>query len=120
MIPVQVKDKAFTLPVKVTPKSSRNACIAFKPSDTAMKLTVTVPPEDGKANKAVIDLLAKLSGLPKSAISFLTGQSSRQKVLKLETVNLEETLLHLARAMGTSPDCFSTLTLNPNDAILSL
>lgn len=72
-----------------------------------MKLKVTVPPENGEANKAVIELLAQLSHLPKSAITLLTGKSSRQKVMKLETTNTEETLVHLAQAMRTKVEhCF--------------
>lgn len=45
----------------------------------SLKLAVTVPPEDGKANKAVIALLSKSWKVPKTAISLLRGDTSRHK-----------------------------------------
>ena len=49
--------------------------------DVALKVRVTAPPEGGKANAAVVALLAKAWGLPKSAIEVAAGASDRNKVL---------------------------------------
>ena len=49
----------------------------------ALKVRVTAPPEGGKANAAVVALLAKAWGLPKSAIEVAAGASGRDKVLRV-------------------------------------
>jgi len=46
-----------------------------------LKLRVTEPPEDGKANAALIKLLAKAWKLPKSSLSLVAGHSDRRKTL---------------------------------------
>lgn len=47
-------------------------------------LRVTAAPEKGKANKAVIAFLAKKLGVPKSALSLVSGETDRNKVLRIE------------------------------------
>jgi len=70
--------------LRVTPKASRNAVTGL--ADTAeggkaLKVAVTAVPEDGKANDAVIKLLAKLWHVPKSSIAVVAGQTDRNKIL---------------------------------------
>ena len=50
----------------------------------ALKARVTAPPEDGRANAALIKLLAKTWRLPKSAITIVAGQRDRTKTLLIE------------------------------------
>ena len=50
----------------------------------ALKARVTAPPEDGRANAALIKLLAKTWRLPKSAITIVAGQRDRTKILLIE------------------------------------
>lgn len=50
---------------------------------TALKVSVTSPPEDGKANAALVKLLAKEWKLAKSTVEVIQGQTSRNKVLSL-------------------------------------
>lgn len=47
----------------------------------ALKCAVTAPPEDGKANDALIRMLAKTWGLPKGALSLISGETNKNKVL---------------------------------------
>ncbi len=68
----------------MTPKASRNAVTGL--ADTAdgrkaLKVAVTAVPEDGKANEAVIKLLAKLWHIPKSSIAVVAGLTDRNKIL---------------------------------------
>ena len=49
-----------------------------------MQVDVTVAPEDGKANKQVIKLLAKELGLPKSNLAIIRGHTSRDKTCLIE------------------------------------
>lgn len=69
------------LSVRVTPKASRNAVIA---EDGQIKVTVTTVPEGGKATKDVIALLAKALGVPKSSLTLIRGETSRDKVFRLD------------------------------------
>lgn len=66
--------------VRVTPKASRNAVIV---EDGAIRVYVTTVPEDGKATAAVVKLLAKALGVPKSRLELVRGATSRDKVFRL-------------------------------------
>jgi uncharacterized protein len=72
------------LSVLVTPKASRDEVQGLHTAaDGAVSLAVkvTAPPDKGKANKAVIELVAKASSLPKSAFSIVSGETDRNKTL---------------------------------------
>ncbi len=69
--------------VRVTPRSSRDA-VEGVDAEGVLRVRVTAPPADGAANKAVVKLVAAVAGLPKSAVSVVTGASSRHKQLRLE------------------------------------
>jgi uncharacterized protein YggU (UPF0235/DUF167 family) len=58
--------------------------------DTTLVVAVNEAPVDGKANAAVIALLAKKLGIAKSSITIMRGQSGRTKVLKFENFELQE------------------------------
>ena len=77
-----------TLPIRVTTKSSANRIrIEERPDDSRwMRVDVTVVPEDGKANKQVIKLLAKELRLPKSALTITCGLTNRNKTILLEKI----------------------------------
>ena len=71
--------EGLLIEVRVQPKSSQNALVGIHAD--AIKVKLTAPPVEGKANKALIQLFAKLLGCPKSAIDIVAGQSSRNKRL---------------------------------------
>lgn len=74
----------WLLAVRVTPKASRDEVTGLRTAaDGAVSLAVkvTAPPDKGKANKAVIDAIAKAAGLPKSAFSVVSGETDRNKTL---------------------------------------
>lgn len=98
------------LSVRVTPKGGQDCILPFQAGDTFVKLKVAVPPEDGKANQAVVELFSKLLRLPKSSIILHSGAASRQKRFYLSTQAPEALLVRLAQAMGTSAEvCFTLL-----------
>ena len=75
------------LAVKVTPKASADRIQGWAEDETGervLKIAVTAVPEDGKANKAVIALLAKRLKLPKSALTIASGETSRRKILLID------------------------------------
>ncbi len=78
------------LRLKVQPKARREGIVGLTPDSAspdstgaALKLSVGAPPEDGKANAAVIALLAEALGVAKSAISVVSGATDRRKLVEI-------------------------------------
>lgn len=72
------------LTVRVTPRAARNAIAgvaAEADGATALRVTVTAPPENGKANAAAVRLLARAWRVPKSSITIVSGAGTRRKGL---------------------------------------
>jgi len=70
--------------VRLTPKASRNAVTGIAetaPGESSLKVTVTAVPEAGRANEALVKLLAKEWGVPKSHITLIAGATDRNKIL---------------------------------------
>lgn len=67
--------------VRATPNASRVAVLA---EDGVIKVHVTSVPEDGKANKAVTEALAKALGVAKTRLTLLRGATSRDKRFRLD------------------------------------
>lgn len=76
------------LAVHVTPKSGRDEIVGWRGGE--LRLRVTSPPEDGKANAAVRVLIAGALGVPKSAVRVTRGETSRHKRLLIEAITVEE------------------------------
>lgn len=86
-MPLSPHSKGVTLNVRLTPGARKNGIhgvMDIADGKRAFKISVTAVPEDGKANKALIDLLAKELKVPKSAIHLVSGETNRQKVLLVE------------------------------------
>lgn len=81
----QADTDAISLFIHVQPKSSRTR-IAGLHGD-ALKLCITAPPVDGKANAAVIGFFAKLFKIPKAAVTLASGETSRDKRLVLTGIS---------------------------------
>jgi uncharacterized protein (TIGR00251 family) len=73
-----------TFTVRVTPRAKQNK-VAGRVGD-AWKVYVTAPPEAGRANVAVIELLAETLGVKRRQIEILTGHTSREKVVRVTGV----------------------------------
>lgn len=73
------------LNVRVTPRASSNRIkVDYQEDGTQLiRVYVTAPPEDGKANKAVIKLLAQELGVPKSALIITHGLTDRNKIIQV-------------------------------------
>jgi len=69
-----------TVDLRVQPRARR---AALEAADGALKAQVTAPPEDGKANAAVIALLAGEWRLPKSSFDVIKGQTARAKTVRV-------------------------------------
>ncbi len=91
-------DGSLSLAVFVQPRSSRNRIAGVH--DGALKIALTAPPVDGKANRAVVVFVAKFFGLPRSNVSLLQGASSRSKLLVLTGIGLDAARRLLAEVLG--------------------
>ena len=69
------------LRLRVHPKARKNAITGLR--GDALKVSVTAPPEDGKANEAVLRVLAEALGIPLSSIELVSGATSRDKVVEI-------------------------------------
>lgn len=85
--------------VRVTPRSGRNEVIALE--DGILSVRVTAPPVDGEANRAVIELLAGVLGLPRSRIKVRSGASARRKSLVVSGMGQQELDERIARLAAT-------------------
>jgi|SRR5450631_3163112 len=80
---VEIRDTATgaTFVVRVQPRARKNAITGELGG--ALKLALTAPPVEGKANQACIEFFAKLLKVPRSSVTIASGQSSRQKILRV-------------------------------------
>ena len=77
-----------TFTVKVHPRAQKNA-LTGKIGE-ALKLSLTAPPVEGRANEACIEFFANLLKLPRSSITIASGQNSRRKVIRVAGMTAEE------------------------------
>ncbi len=87
MSPIEPVAEGLRVALKVTPKAARAGVTGLE-TDAAgravLKVRVTEAPEGGKANAAVIKLLAKAWKLPKGALKVVAGAKNRRKTLLVE------------------------------------
>lgn len=81
MIPVHQTSGGVTFAVKVQPRAKRNA-VAGEVGE-ALKISLTAPPVNGKANAACIEFFANLLKVPRSSVTIAAGQSSRNKIIRV-------------------------------------
>jgi len=79
--------------IKVTPNAGRNEITGYK--DEILQVKVAAAPEKGKANKALVDLLAEKLGVRKSSIVIIKGETSRKKVILFNGISSEELIKKL-------------------------
>jgi hypothetical protein len=88
MVVIQNSPSGATFAVKVHPRAKKNA-ITGEVGD-ALKVALTAPPVDGKANEGCIEFFAKLLNVPRSSVTIASGQSSRNKVIRVAGLSAEE------------------------------
>ena len=70
--------------IRVQPRSRRNEVVGERAGATVIRLTA--PPVDGKANAALCAFVARAAGVPPSRVSVVRGQTSRDKIVRVEGV----------------------------------
>jgi uncharacterized protein (TIGR00251 family) len=87
--PVCVANNMALLNIRVQPRALRNKFMALS-EEGALKVRVTAAPTGGKANDAVLKLLAKSFGVATGALTIVRGDTSRNKVIKVEGLSEAE------------------------------
>ena len=96
MIPLQQRADGVSFAVKVHPRARKNA-ITGAVGD-ALKLALTAPPVDGKANQAVVEFFADFFQIPRSSVTITSGATSRLKTVRITGVAAEQLRQKLAQA----------------------
>jgi uncharacterized protein (TIGR00251 family) len=91
---VRDTDKGAQFALRVQPRASRTAVTGLM--GDAVKLAITAPPVDGKANQAVVEYLAELFRVPKSSVVIVSGETGRNKLIAVRGVSAEQ----VRRALG--------------------
>ncbi len=95
--------KEIVLKVYIQPKSSKNEIVgAYR---DGIKIRVTAPPSEGKANQTLIKFLAKELRIPESNIEILKGHHSREKILRISEIMEQELLEKLKGNLKGEPRC---------------
>ena len=85
MIPIRDTPSGATFQIKVQPRARRNA-IAGEVGD-ALKVALTAPPVDGRANDACVSFFAELLNVPRSSITIAAGETRRNKLIRVSGVS---------------------------------
>ncbi len=93
MIPLRESAGAVTFAVKMHPRARKNAITGEV--GEALKIALTAPPVEGRANEAVVEFLAEILRVPRASVSIAAGQASRNKIVRvigLTAAQVEERL----------------------------
>ena len=98
VIPMRDTPDGASFQVKVQPRASRNA-ITGEVGD-ALKLALTAPPVDGRANEACIAFLAELLNVPRSSVTIAAGETSRNKLIRVAGLSASQVQERLAKIIS--------------------
>ena len=84
MIKIEERGQEIWFAVKVHPRAKKNA-ITGEVGDS-LKLSLTTPPIEGRANEACVEFFAKLLKVPRSSVTIASGQTSRNKSIRVTGV----------------------------------
>ena len=93
MVPVKDTSEGVTFTVKVHPRARKNAITGTV--GEALKLALTAPPVEGRANQAVVEFFADLFEIPRSSVTIASGASSRVKRIDIAGINAAHAQLRL-------------------------
>jgi uncharacterized protein len=103
MVPVGVTSGGVIFAVKVHPRARKNAITGVL--GDALKLSLTAPPVEGRANQAVVEFFADLFEIPQSSVTIASGQTSRRKVVRVTGVSKQAVENKLAQIWNSKDLC---------------
>src|SRR5262245_51137976 len=100
MVKLSATDNAISFAVRVQPRASKSGVVGEHGG--ALKIRLAAPPVDGEANEELVRLLAKLFDAPRQRIAILSGQTSRNKIVRVSGISVEEVEKVLADVLSKS------------------
>jgi uncharacterized protein len=91
---IEATSTGVTVKIYVAPRSSSNKVIGVH--NGSIKVSLTAPPVEGAANKALIEFMAKVLGVPRGAVRITSGETSRHKTVTVAGVGAQDALKKLA------------------------
>jgi uncharacterized protein len=91
-------DPSTRVRLRVSPGARRSELVGRH--GDGWKVRVTAPPEDGRANDAVLDLLAEQLELPRRSLSIVSGHTAREKIVRMEGIDRAESDRRLEGALA--------------------
>ena len=98
MIPIRDTPSGATFQVKVHPRARKNAITGVV--GEALKLALTAPPVEGRANEACIAYLAEFLNVARSSVTIAAGDSSRQKLIRVAGLSAAQVEAKLRAVLG--------------------
>lgn len=95
MISINVTADGVSFAVKVHSRAKQNA-ITGELGD-ALKLSLTTPPVDGRANEACIEFFARILKMPRSSVTIASGHASRNKVIRVTGISAADLRARIGR-----------------------
>jgi uncharacterized protein (TIGR00251 family) len=83
-----MRETPLTITVQVQPRSSRDEIIGVH--EGRLKIRISAPPVDGKANERLTEVIAKAFGVSKSSVEIVKGHHSRVKTIKISGIRRED------------------------------
>jgi uncharacterized protein len=90
---IRERETGLEVPLHVQVRARRDEIAGVH--NGALKLRISAPPVDDAANRAIVAFFASLLAIPKSRLRIVSGQKSRDKVLRIEGISLDELRSHL-------------------------
>ena len=97
MIKLAAKDGWVTFAVRVQPRAPKSGVAGEV--DGVLKIRLAAPPVEGQANEELIRLLAELFDAPRRRIAILSGQTSKNKVVGVSGISIDEASRILAEVL---------------------
>jgi uncharacterized protein (TIGR00251 family) len=88
--------RGAALAIRVTPRARRDEIVEVL-ADQTIKVRLTAPPVEGKANEALIEFLAKVLDVPRSKIEIIAGETGRDKLVSILDLASEEAQARIMR-----------------------
>ncbi len=90
------------LAIRVTPRARKDEIVEIL-SDQTIKIRLTAPPVEGKANQALIDFLTKVLDVPRSKIEIVAGAGGRDKLVSILDLESSEAQARILKYLKSQP-----------------
>jgi uncharacterized protein (TIGR00251 family) len=90
--------RGTALAIRVTPRARKDEIVEIL-ADQTIKIRLTAPPVEGKANEALIEFLSKILGVPRSKIDIVAGASGRDKLVSILDLDSSEAQVRILKQL---------------------